>query len=93
MLYVAFAMFVYAEAIKRNAATEKIRGNHIIIKQEKALLLIFFFGTAMLYRSNRTAPLVFLFFCGTLWYTGIYRYNPGLLWYNQGECWPGFSFL
>ena len=38
MLYVAFAMFVYAEAIKRNAATEKIRGNHIIIKQEKALL-------------------------------------------------------
>ena len=26
MLYVAFAMFVYAEAIKRNAATEKKNG-------------------------------------------------------------------
>ena len=66
MLYVAFAMFVYAEAIKRNAATEKIRGNHIIIKQEKALLLIFFFGTAMLGATGLHHLCFFFFVPGTL---------------------------
>ena len=67
MLYVAFAMFVYAEAIKRNAATEKIRGNHIIIKQKKALLLIFFFGTAMMLGATGLHHLCFFFFVpGTL---------------------------
>ena len=78
MLYVAFAMFVYAEAIKRNAATEKIRGNHIIIKQEKALLLIFFFGTGATAMLGATGlhHLCFFFFVpwhtdGTLVYTGI----------------------
>jgi len=62
--------------IKRNATTEKIRGNHIIIKQEKALLLIFFLWHCHA-RSNRTAPLVFLFFC--TWHTDGTLVNTGII--------------